>query len=149
MKKKMMMLKMKKKMMMLKMKIIGKMKKKMMMLKMKIIHTIVITSFIVLCIHTIVITSFIVLCIHTIVITSFIVNEPLAIDNKSKKQSATSNLRLDRTPDTPNSIKVKAQINYDRKSKNSTEEKRGMKRRCRSKLRNDDSSDDDEGIDHQ
>jgi hypothetical protein len=70
-------------------------------------------------------------------------NEPLAIDNNSKKQSATSNRRLDRTPDTPNSIKVKAQINYDRKSKNSTEEKRGMKRRCRSKLRNDDSSDDD------
>ena len=70
-------------------------------------------------------------------------NEPLAIDNNSKKQLATSNRRLDRTPDTPNSIKVKAQINYDRKSKNSTEEKRGMKRRCRSKLRNDDSSDDD------
>ena len=70
-------------------------------------------------------------------------NEPLATDNNSKKKSATSNLRLDRTPDTPNSIKVKAQINYDCKSKNSTEENKGMKRSCSSKLRNDGSSDDD------
>lgn len=76
-------------------------------------------------------------------------NEPLTTDDNSKNQSVTNNviLKLDGIPDTPNSIKIKAQINHvpDPKPKNSTPSKRarGTKRSVLSKLRCDESSDDD------
>lgn len=68
-------------------------------------------------------------------------NEPLATDDNSTDQ------KLDRIPDTPTSIRIKAQINHvpDPKPKNSTTAKRaqGTKRSILSKLRCDESSDDD------
>ena len=76
-------------------------------------------------------------------------NEPLTTDNNSKNQSVTNNVivKCDRIPETPNSINIKAQINHvpDPKPKNSTSAKRaqGTKRSLLSKLRYDESSDDD------
>jgi hypothetical protein len=64
-------------------------------------------------------------------------------------QSVTNNVivKCDRIPETPNSINIKAQINHvpDPKPKNSTSAKRaqGTKRSLLSKLRYDESSDDD------
>jgi hypothetical protein len=56
-------------------------------------------------------------------------------------------VKCDRIPETPNSINIKAQINHvpDPKPKNSTSAKRaqGTKRSLLSKLRYDESSDDD------
>ena len=76
-------------------------------------------------------------------------NEPLTTDDNSKNQSVTNNVivKRDRIPETPNSINIKAQINHvpDPKPKNSTSAKRaqGTKRSLLSKLRYDESSDDD------
>ena len=76
-------------------------------------------------------------------------NEPLTTDDNSKNQSVTNNVivKCDIIPDTPNAIKIKAQINHvpDPKPKNSTSAKRaqGTKRSLLSKLRYDESSDDD------